>query len=640
MNRKKKILFSLIGISLPFIALLFIEVLLYFLNVANEEKIFISDPNNSLYYIVNPKLGQRFIDNPGIKPPLSFISKTKAANEVRIIAMGASTTVGFPYGYEVAFPKILENKLQCQFPNKSINIINIGLTAINTYTVLEMTDEAIEINPDFVLLYSGQNEFYGKYGIASTQSGGLPPFIVRLYINLKKLRIARLIKKVLRPTIKMGDKSETLMAKMVGNKSIEFNSISYKNALKQYSYNIDKIINKLREKDIPLLIGTLVSNQKGQPPFSSAAISDEVRKEIKFGDDLSKQGKIENALKSYSLILKNNTSHADLNFKIANCYFELGKYDSAKIFYKKASQYDLIRFRAPQEYNDIIKSKSTLSKVTVVDIKKEFENNSPNSIIGSELLLEHVHPTIKGYELMAQSFFNSIVNSELIIQQPTIKNNCDLFFVSKVDSIYGSLLVTRLKQNWPFINTTDIYNEINFTPTNEIDNIAYDRYLRKIGWPEATNKLYNYYLSAGKFEKAYETASILSNEYPILDAPILLMVKPLLILKKYRKAERLLEVSTKKISSDKLNKDYFHVLLINEEINKSILFLEQSYFNKDKEILLNNLKLLHSAKNSYSIDLISRDKALRLAKMYANFGLTENVTKYNIIADSLLILYE
>jgi lysophospholipase L1-like esterase len=640
MSMAKKFLFPLIGVSIPFIVLLLIEVSLILFNVENEEKIFIADPNNSSHYIVNPNLGKRFLENPSIKPPLSFISKVKKTNEVRIIAMGDSTTVGFPFGYEVAYPKILEKKLQCQFPNKNINIVNIGLTAINTYTILEMVDEAIKIEPDLIILYAGQNEFYGKYGIASTQSGGLPPFLVRVYITLKKLRLTRLIKKGVTQDSEKEEKNETLMAKMVGNKSIKFNSRSYKNALKQYSYNLEKIINKFGEKDIPVFLGTLISNQSGLPPFNSINISQKNRDELKYANELFDKGQAANALKYYSVVLKRNIDHAKLNYQIANCYVELNEYDSAKFYYKQASKYDLLRFRAPEEFNEIIDEKAKLPNVTIVDIKKEFERNSPNKIIGRDLLLEHVHPTIKGYELMAEAFLNSILESEIIFHQPTDKIECDYFYVSKVDSIYGALLVTRLKQNWPFTTTTEIFNEIDFVPTNPIEKIAFDRYLRKISWPEATNKLYKHYSEIGEYEKAYETASILANEYPILDSPILLMVESLLKLQDYDRAELLLNEATKRIHSDNLNKEYFHVLLLKEEISKSIHFLEKAYLKSDKEVILKNLMALQAAKITYSSEPKSNEKALHLAKMYAIFGLAENVTKYQMVADSLLLQYE
>ena len=636
---KKKIIFSAIGILIPFIVLIIIEIFLRLVNVESTEKIFVTDERDPSYYIVNPNIGQRFLDNPGIKPPLSFISKKKLANEVRIIVMGASTTVGFPYGHEIAFPKILQKKLQCRFPSKKISVINIGLTSINTYTVLEMTDEAIKIEPDFVLLYSGQNEFYGRYGVGSSQSGGLSPFVVRLYLYLKKFRITKLIKKALRPGIKESEKSTTLMAKMVGNKAIELHSKPYNNALIQYSYNLDEIINKFRKKNIPLFIGTLVSNQKDLPPFNSKALHASQKQAFQKANQLFAKKKFEDSLEKYLRILAKDSTSANLNYQIGKNYYLLNNYTAAKTYFNNASQLDLIRFRAPQEFNQIIEAKNKFSNVIIVDINKEFKSNSPNAIIGNELLLEHVHPTINGYKLMAKAYYNSIIKSRLF-PEPATNFDCDNYYISKVDSIYGFLLITRLKQNWPFTKTTDVFNEINFVPKNEFDKIAYSRYLGKISWPEANNKLYNYYLKENNFTKAYETASILSDEYPVLDTPVLLMVNSLLKSKNYAKADSLLSQSIKLVESDKLNKEYFHVLLLEEDIDKSISFLRDSYFNSDKDILLKNLRELQMAKHNYDSLQSSHKNALALAEKYATFGLIENVTKYKIIADSLFALYE
>ncbi len=643
MEKKKKILFSIIGVSLPFIVLFLIEIALRLFNIPKEQAIFLTDPNNTSYYIVNPAIGQRFLENPNIKPPLSFISKKKGGNEVRIVVMGASTTVGFPFGHEIAFPKILKHKLQCQFPDKKINIINVGLTAINTYTILEMVNEVIEISPNFVILYAGQNEFYGRYGIASTFStGGLPPFIVSLYINLLKLNTLKLIKKAFPPDEKESKKNKTLMAKMVGNKEIRFDSKPYNNALTQYSVNLNKIIKKFKRQDIPLLIGTLVSNESGLSPFNSKPFLPALKLNKKKGDSLFNKGEIESALRVYLTMTERDSSVANLYFKIANCFFSLKKYDSAKLYYKYANKFDLLRFRAPLEFNTIIKSKSEFSNVIIVDVNNAFEKNSPNNIIGNELLLEHVHPTIKGYKLMAQSFFNAIIETNLIdrIQPVSKKSNCSNHFVSKVDSIYGKLLIARLKKNWPFLKTTNSYNKVNFVPKNSIEQLAYNRFLNRISWAEATNQLYAYYLKEKKFDKAFETAYILSEEYPIIDVPVLLMVKSLLKSKNYKKADSLLVRYIQLIPSDKLKKKYFHVLLLKEDIEKSISFLNASYFNSDKNILLKKLKDLQKAKHNYDSLQSSHENALALAKKYATFGLIENASKYRITADSLLAIYE
>ncbi len=62
----------------------------------------------------------------------------KPAGTYRIFCLGGSTTVGFPYWYNGSFPSFLRDRLRRTFPERSIEIINLGMTATNSYTVVDM----------------------------------------------------------------------------------------------------------------------------------------------------------------------------------------------------------------------------------------------------------------------------------------------------------------------------------------------------------------------------------------------------------------------------------------------------------------------------------------------------------------------
>jgi len=62
---------------------------------------------------------------------------------------------------------LLKHRLSHTFPNKNIEVINTGITAVNSYTLWDLTDDIIEQKPDLVIIYAGHNEYYGALGVGS-----------------------------------------------------------------------------------------------------------------------------------------------------------------------------------------------------------------------------------------------------------------------------------------------------------------------------------------------------------------------------------------------------------------------------------------------------------------------------------------
>jgi hypothetical protein len=50
--------------------------------------------------------------------------------------------------------------------------VNLAMPAINSFSLLDMTPEALAQKPDALIIYCGHNEFYGALGAGSTESLG------------------------------------------------------------------------------------------------------------------------------------------------------------------------------------------------------------------------------------------------------------------------------------------------------------------------------------------------------------------------------------------------------------------------------------------------------------------------------------
>ena len=49
-------------------------------------------------------------------------------------------------------------------PDKTVEVFNLGITSIASFAVAQVVKDALALEPDLVVVYTGHNEFYGIYG--------------------------------------------------------------------------------------------------------------------------------------------------------------------------------------------------------------------------------------------------------------------------------------------------------------------------------------------------------------------------------------------------------------------------------------------------------------------------------------------
>ena len=89
----------------------------------------------------------------------SEFSKDKPDNTYRIIAVGGSTTFGSGVTNENTWPKILEKKLQNLSESKKIEVINSGISGMNSFSESKLIKQKlIHYKPDLIIVYDGNND--------------------------------------------------------------------------------------------------------------------------------------------------------------------------------------------------------------------------------------------------------------------------------------------------------------------------------------------------------------------------------------------------------------------------------------------------------------------------------------------------
>ena len=386
---------------------------------SNSREVFVEIEGKPNYLAFNPVFSARYFN--GFVPSVAFnpFLKVKNSSVLRIVTLGGSSTAGFPYQFYYGFPEALSRQLSNLLPERKIEVINLGMTAVNSYTLWDLRHEISEINPDIVLIYAGHNEFYGSFGAGSTlYSLGNSITLKRMVLRLKRTAIFTGIEKLLSPsTSKRGRPNQnsegsdrTLMAQVVRDASIDLGGETYTDGLEQFSKNMNDVVATFRKHQIPVIIGSLVSNLSGQPPL---------------GDNPE-------ALSAFTAATDSSCSSLDCRTSA----------------FKNARDLDNIRFRAPSVFNDTWKEIAQKHEAQFVDLDAVFSKNSQSGIPGSDLFIDHLHPTQSGYELMGAEFANVILKgiSGTVEGQPQdITTRLD-----PLEASHSSLLIERLLADYPF----------------------------------------------------------------------------------------------------------------------------------------------------------------------------------------------
>ncbi len=528
---ERKWVFYALMWSIPVLFFVLVEGGLRVIGFGQDYPLFVPVESAPDYLVMNREVAHRYF-NQEVRVPTGLHDVFRAEKDsttVRIFVQGGSSAAGYPYYYGGSFSRMLEQRLQQSWPARRVELVNVAMAAVNSYTILDQVDEILAQSPDAVLIYAGHNEFYGALGVGSAQSLGRHRYVVNLYLRLQSWRTLQLIRNGLSQAAQMvtrdQNSSSTLMERMVRRQEIELDSDMYQSGIQQFRGNLRSILNRYQQHGIPVFIGTVASNERTHPPFQSGLMAST--------DPDQWEKAHEEALRSESLPLSIERMREviTLDSMAAQSWFGLGtlldvqgNYDQARQAYIMAKDLDQLRFRATEEVNQIIREESENSGAILVDTQSSLREHAGENIIGSDLMLEHLHPNLEGYFVLSDAFYDAIYEYRIGGQQmnyvPREIARSEVLF-TQVDSIFGELRLQKLLSSWPF-------QPLDAPPASILDTSRISSIAEKLAyalddggltWFAATNQLRVHYAEQGAYHLALKASLALLQEYPYLPLP-------------------------------------------------------------------------------------------------------------------------
>jgi lysophospholipase L1-like esterase len=371
-------LFSAVLIALPFVLLLAAEGVLRLFGHGGNAPVFrkagpvaggslvITDQNGAISYFFANR------DRPGYNDQYQFL-EPKGTNTFRIFTVGESALKGFPQPRNLASTAFLQAMLQDAWPHQKVEVINLGTTAVASYPVLGMLTEALAFAPDLVVIYTGHNEFFGTYGVASIGRAGGKPWLLGVTRLVHSLALVQAWTKLTAAPTPAG--SFTLMERMVGRAYVAPEDWSRTAAANNLYHNVHEMLRRCQARGVPVLVCTQPSNERDLAPIGQERPGD---------------------------------VSARAEFHRAQSLYASQQFAEAHLAFQKARDLDPMPWRATSAANAALRRAAQELNAPVCDVEAAFHANSPGGSIGWELMDDHVHPTLRGQALIAEAIVQSL----------------------------------------------------------------------------------------------------------------------------------------------------------------------------------------------------------------------------------------
>ena len=544
-------------------------------------------------YVINQYIGKKYFTSSDFNPATNgdYFDIHKKANSFRVFVLGGSSAEGFPFDPMGSFSRYIRKRLELAYPHTTVEVVNIAMTAVNSYTLLDLLPGVLKQKPDLIIRYAGHNEYYGALGIGSEQSFGSSRTVIELMLYLDNFKITQLVRNSVHWIMSLffsgnNRPAGTLMSRIAKDKYILLNSKEFNAGIQQFKDNLTDILHLAKNKGVPVILGRLVSNLKDQEPFISVKTPG-----YKTADQVYKEAEGE---------FKNN------NFRDADSLFKLAK------------DLDALRFRAPEKMNNVIDDLGKKFHDAIVPIDSIFDSASPDGIVGNNLIVDHLHPNVQGYQLMGKAFYDCMEKlgylpktkrAEIQFDEQDSLTRANFVF-TKLDSIIGNDNITILKNNWPYVKKSKVMSEFRqkdfiylLQPKDMIDSIAMFRIEHKVSWIDAHFMAATYYLRRDNLKEYLKYINVMIYQYPGF--------RNLDIVLKYFYEKRQLDLA------DYTPKRNGLLALYVGNFNNAIKNLTEAYKANPKDTLvLYNLSLAYSKKKEFKQALSIINQCLVLKSNY------------------------
>jgi tetratricopeptide (TPR) repeat protein len=339
----------------------------------------------------------------------------KPADTVRIFLVGESAARGYPQPRNLAVSSFLQAMLSDAWPDKTVEVLNLGTTAVSSFPLVYQVREALDFSPDLFIFYTGNNEFFGAYGTASINAAGSwPP---RAWGWMRAVRGLALVQALDAWLHRGADENRGLMGGMNGQTVIAADSQLREAAARNLAANLGTMLDEVRAAGVPSIVCTTAANESGLHPLGEDDVGGlggkqqgEVQRLMGEAAAAAERDDFTRAVTLLREAVRIAPRHARVRFVLGQVLARAGQPGLARVSFLEARDLDTMPWRPVSLTEQAIRNTALVKGAVLCDIAEIFRGESPDGATGWELLDDHVHLSLSGQALAARAMVGAMVN--------------------------------------------------------------------------------------------------------------------------------------------------------------------------------------------------------------------------------------
>jgi predicted Zn-dependent protease len=324
-----------------------------------------------MFWTSEPRYARFILQRENAPPPSHlWLPVDRTPGRLRVVMLGESAAAGFPLE-EFDLGRLTRVLWDERFPKEPMEMATMAMVGINSHVLRVFAREAMQMDPDVVVLYVGHNEVIGPYGPISRFAGALPSEnLAQLSLWVRNTRTGRALERGLGSLLQLITSSG--QAPWIGldefsEARLAADDSSLDRMLGQTRANLRAIIRTALDHGCKVLVCVPAVNLNDWPPMASADGTEETSARAAY----DKARELEAA----------------------------GQLEEAWHFYRQACDLDLLRFRADSRVRQMqreLVEEFASPNVALIDADFWMHEQNPTFRHDSDYFFEHVHLTFDG----------------------------------------------------------------------------------------------------------------------------------------------------------------------------------------------------------------------------------------------------
>ena len=364
----------------------------------------------------------------------------KPAGTRRIFCLGGSTVQGRPFANETSFTTWLEIALKQADPEQNWEVINCGGISYASYRLVPILQECLGYQPDAFIICTGHNEFLEdrSYG----QLREVSPLITGAFHGLAYFRSFRLVRQMLLRDSASDESNRDVLGSDVDAFLDYRNGIAAyrrddewrRGVIAHFESNLERMAGLAESGGVPVILIRPPSNLADSPPFKS-----EHRSGITTQDLANWQALIDAAeaslktfpaaaVESFQKAIQIDDAFADTHFELGRLLELLGDFEAARSEFILAREHDICPLRILTPMAQALDRVATRNHVPLLDAHRLLEQRTRHGILDSSMLVDHIHPSFDGHQIIAMALVEKLREVSLVQPQTDWQPNAKAAF--------------------------------------------------------------------------------------------------------------------------------------------------------------------------------------------------------------------